>query len=112
MTSEEETRIARTESAFRHVNERIAETAENFSSGDAEFICECADADCRERIEAPLEEYEEVRSASTTFLVAEGHEIPAYEHVRQRRRGYLIVEKMTRGLKSAVRRTDPRAEPA
>ena len=110
MTTEEEARIARTESAFRHVNERIAETSETFSSGDAEFVCECADAECRERIEAPLHEYEEVRAEPTTFLVADGHEVPAYEHVRKQRRGYLIVEKMTRGLARAVRRTDPRAE--
>jgi hypothetical protein len=110
MTTQEEARIARAESAFRHVNERIAETAERFDSGDAEFVCECADADCHERVEAKLEEYEEVRAEPTTFLVAEGHEVPAYEHVRGGRRGYLIVEKMTRGLRHAVRRTNPRAE--
>jgi hypothetical protein len=111
MTTDEEARIARTESVFRHVNERIAEATENFDSDEAEFVCECADAECHERIEAPLEEYEDARAASTTFLVAEGHEVPAYEHVRRQRRGYLIVEKMTRGLKKAVRRTDPRTDP-
>lgn len=110
MTTEEEARIARTEAAFRHVNERIAETAERFESDDADFVCECADAACHERIEAPLDEYEGVRAEPTTFLVAEGHEVPAYEHVRRRGRGYLIVEKMTKGLRSLVRRTDPRTE--
>ncbi len=109
-TTQEEARIARTESVFRHVNERIAETAERFESGDAEFVCECADSECHERVEARLEDYEEVRAEPTTFIVAEGHEVPAYEHVRSRRRGYLIIEKMTRGLRHAVRRTDPRAE--
>jgi hypothetical protein len=110
--NEEEARIARTESVFRHVNERIAETAETFDTGDAEFVCECADVDCQQRIEAPLTEYEHVREEPTTFLVAEGHELPAHEHVRRRRRGYLIVEKVTRGLAAAVRRTNPRAESA
>lgn len=110
--NEEEARIARTESAFRHVNERIAETSERFDSGDAEFVCECADVDCQERIEAPLAEYEQVRAEPTTFLVAEGHELPAHEHVRRRRRGYLIVEKVTRGVAAAVRRTNPRTESA
>lgn len=95
---------------FRHVNERIAETTERFESGDAEFVCECADSECHERVEARLEDYEEVRAEPTTFLVAEGHEVPAYEHVRHRRHGYLIIEKMTRGLRLAVRRTDPRTE--
>ncbi len=96
---------------FRHVNERIAEATEQFDSDDAEFVCECADADCHERIEAPLGEYEEIRAEATTFLVTEGHEVPAYEHVRSRRRGYLIVEKVGSSLAKAVRRTDPRAEP-
>jgi hypothetical protein len=109
---EEEARIARTESVFRHVNERIAETAETFDSGNAEFVCECADVGCQERIEAPLDEYEQVRAEPTTFMVADGHEVPAYEHVRRRRRDYLIVDKMTRGLVNAVRRTNPRAESA
>ncbi len=108
----EEARIARTESVFRHVNERIAETIEQLDSAEAEFVCECADVDCHERIEAPLHEYEDVRARSTTFLVAEGHEVPAYEHVRSRRRGYLVVEKVGRRLAAAVRRTDPRAETA
>ena len=110
MTTEDEARIARTESAFRRVNEGIAETAEFFGSDGTEFICECADAECQDRIEAPLEVYEDVRAEPTQFLVAEGHEIPAYEHVRRRRRGYLIVEKVTRGLRALVRRSDPRAD--
>ncbi len=109
---DEEARIARTESVFRHVNERIAETAERFESGEAEFVCECADAECHRRIEAPLDEYESVRAEPTTFLVADGHEVPAYEHVRGRRNGYLVVEKVTRRLASAVRRTNPRTKPA
>jgi hypothetical protein len=108
MTTEEEAQIAQTESVFRYVNERIAETAELFAAGDAEFVCECADAQCYHRIEAPLEEYEQVRTESTTFLISDGHDIPEYESVRERRRGYTVVEKMTRGLRLAVRRTDPR----
>ena len=106
----EEARIARTETVFRHVNERIAETAERFGSDQTEFVCECADVDCQDRLEVPLEEYEEVRTESTHFLVAEGHEKPRYERVVSKRRGYAIVEKFTRGLAAAVRRTDPRAE--
>lgn len=108
----EEAQIARTESVFRHVNERIAETAEHFEAGGAEFVCECAQVECQERLEAPLEEYEEIRAKPTMFLVADGHEVPAYEHIRKRGRGYLVVEKMTRGLRKAVRRTDPRTETA
>jgi hypothetical protein len=108
----EEARIARTESVFRHVNERIAETAERFGSDETEFVCECADAECHSRLEVPLDEYEDVREDPTQFLVADGHELPAYEKVVERRNPYLVVRKVGRALKAAVRSTDPRAEPA
>ena len=108
----EEARIARTESVFRHVNERIAETAERFGSGDAEFVCECADANCHHRLPATLDEYEEARRDSTTFLVADGHEVPEHERVVEHRRDYSIVRKVTRPLAAAVRRSDPRANVA
>jgi hypothetical protein len=38
--------------------------------------------------------------------------VPAYEHVRRRQRGYLIVEKVARGLAAAVRRADTRSQPS
>jgi len=107
-TTPEEARIARTESIFRHVNEGIAETAEFFGSQKTEFVCECADPACQHRVDLPLEEYEEVRSDSTRFLVAEGHVEPGYERVLERRRGYAIVQKLGHKLEAMVRRTDPR----
>jgi hypothetical protein len=42
---EPEIRLAKTESLFRDVNERIAESAQRFDAEDAAFVCECADAD-------------------------------------------------------------------
>jgi hypothetical protein len=108
--TEEETRIARTETVFRHVNERIAETAEGFGSDETVFVCECADPDCQHRLDVPIAAYEEVREESTHFIVAEGHEVPGYERVLEKRSGYAIVEKFTRRLAAMVRRTDPRAQ--
>lgn len=108
----EEARIARTETVFRHVNEGILETAERFGSDETEFVCECADADCQNRLEVPLDEYDEVREDATHFLIADGHEEPGYERVVKQQRGYAIVKKFTRGLAAAVRRTDPRADTA
>lgn len=106
----EETRIARTENVFRHVNERIAETADFFGSDETEFVCECADVTCQHRVEVPLDEYEQVRDDGTQFIVAEGHELPAYERVVKHRRGYAIIRKVGRALAAAVRRTDPRSD--
>lgn len=104
-------RIARTESLFRDVNERIAETAESFGANDAEFVCECADADCAERIEATLDEYELVRADGIRFLVAPGHDEPEYERVLQRRGDHHVVAKSKdRGLARAARQLDPRSD--
>lgn len=105
----EEARIARTENVFRHVNERIAEAAETFDAAETDFVCECADPNCQHRLEVPLKEYEEVRDDGTQFLVAEGHEVPAYERVVKQRSGYAVIRKVGRALAAAVRRTDPRA---
>jgi hypothetical protein len=105
----EEARFARTENVFRHVNERIVETADRFGSDETEFVCECADPDCQHRLAVPLDDYEHVREDGTRFLVAQGHELPHHERVVKSRRGYAIVEKFRRGLAAAVRRSDPRA---
>lgn len=112
MKPSDEARIARTESVFRHVNERIAETVEGFETDETVFVCECSDPDCQHRLEVPLDTYEEVRAEGTRFIVAEGHEEPGYERVVKKRRGFAIVEKFTRRLAALVRRTNPRAEPS
>jgi hypothetical protein len=106
----EEARIARTENVFRHVNERIAETAEDFGSAEPVFVCECADPDCQHRVDVPIEEYEKARSDGTHFIIAPGHEEPGYERVVKKRRGYAVVEKFRRRLAALVRRSDPRAD--
>jgi hypothetical protein len=107
-----EVRIAKTEALFRDVNERIAEASERFDSNEAEFMCECADAACAERLEVPLAEYEQVREDATTFLLSPSHVRPDVERIVGHRRGYAIVKKMNSAVATIVRRLDPRAEPA
>jgi hypothetical protein len=111
MNRSEEARVARTESVFRHVNERIAETVGQLHMDETLFVCECADPACHHRVEVPLETYEEVRENPTRFIVADGHEEPAFERVVSKRRGFAIIEKITRRLRMLVRRSDPRATP-
>jgi hypothetical protein len=106
-------RIARTESLFRDVNERIAEVAENLGSDDAEFVCECADTECGERVEVPLHEYELVREDGARFLVAPGHVEPEYEHVLMRRSEHQVIAKSKDPrLAEAARGLDPRTDDA
>ena len=104
-------RIAKTEALFREVNERIAETSDRLDAEEAEFMCECADAGCSERLEVPLEEYESVRSDPTQFLLDPEHVEPKVETIVRRRRGYAVVQKFDRVVARLVRRLDPRAEP-
>ena len=111
MTPEREDRIAKTEALFRDVNERIAESAERFSADAAEFVCECADVSCTSRVEATLDEYDEVRSKPTHFLLVPGHEDPRIERIVKHGPRHAIVEKFERIVVQTVRRLDPRAEP-
>jgi hypothetical protein len=106
---EPEVRIAKTESIFRDVNERIAESAQRFDGEDAAFVCECGDPDCTERIQASLGAYEDVRSDGTQFLLAPGHEDERVEQVVRTRRRYNVVRKVNRIVAAHVRRLDPRA---
>ena len=103
----EELRIAKTESLFRDVNERIAESAQSVGLAQAELVCECADPDCGHRIEAPLEDYERVRADGALFLVAPEHEEAEHEQVVESRAGYRIIEKL-QAVGSAARRLNPR----
>jgi hypothetical protein len=103
----EELRIAKTESAFRDANERIVDSAQQVGLKQAEIVCECGDSDCGHRIEAPLEEYEEVRADGARFLIAPHHEEGAHEKVVEARPGYRVVEKL-RAVGSAARRLNPR----
>jgi hypothetical protein len=110
--NEQEERIARNEALFREVNERIAESAQRFDSDRAEFVCECADQDCTDRVEVTLEEYELVRADGTQFLLRPGHEDTRVENVVERRGRFAIVRKVNAAIARMVRRLDPRAEPA
>ena len=108
----EEARVAHTEALFRHVNERIAESAERFDASSAEFVCECADPNCADRVPATLEQYEDVRSDGTLFLLTPGHENDEIERVVERPHPRLaIVEKFNGVAARIVRRLDPRAHP-
>ena len=103
---------ARTEALFRDVNERIAESAQRFDADTTQFVCECADALCTHRLEATLDEYEEVREDGATFMLAPGHHQEDIERVVDDRGHFQIVEKVQRTVRQTVLHLNPRAEPA
>jgi hypothetical protein len=109
---DDEVKRARTEALFRDVNERIAESAQRFEADATQFVCECADPTCTDRVEATLDEYEDVRADATTFLLTPGHAHDDIERVVADRGGFHIVEKMQATVRATVRRLNPRAETA
>jgi hypothetical protein len=105
-------RGARTQSLFRDVNERVRAINQAFSPvvplGD--WICECSNQACSERIGLTLEEYEAIRSDPTRFAVAPdgSHVDLAIEDVVVENGRFRVVEK--KGLAADLATSvDPRA---
>jgi hypothetical protein len=111
--SAREARAARNQSLFREINERIEDLSAGFELRPpvAEWICECANDTCTERIQMSAAEYEAVRSTGNRFLVAPGdeHVWPDVERVTERNNRYWTVEK-TGYAGQLARKADPRDE--
>ena len=87
--------LARNEAVFRAVNERIRELGARFGSEGFEFICECADETCTERVRLTLEQYDHIRALARRFVVVSGHEAtPLVERVIFRSPQFSIVHKI------------------
>ena len=108
---ERDTRLARNETLYREVNERVFEVAEQFEA-DTEtpvgFICECGAADCTEPIPLTLTEYEAIRDEPTRFALVPGHELLEIESVIGRHPAYFVVDKREEEAQEVARETDPR----
>jgi hypothetical protein len=88
------TRIEENEQLFREVNERVAQMHRGFQTGpDPEWVCECGDENCVEKVAIPLADYQEIRARNVWFFVKPGHELVDAERIVDRRDGYLVVEK-------------------
>jgi hypothetical protein len=105
MTRREE-RIAKNEVLFREVNERVREVVP--AEGGIDFICECGEEGCTERVTLTATEYESVRADPVTFLIKPGHEVLEVEEVVEEHDRYFLVRKHAEEQVIA-RRADPRA---
>jgi hypothetical protein len=105
-----EERLARNEALFREVNERILAAADGYPADGHvyEFLCECADIGCVERIRLTTVEYEAVRSDSRRFVLAPGHARVAIETVVETQSEHLVVEKVG-SAGEVAEALDPRA---
>lgn len=102
--------MARNETLFREVNERIKRVNEHLATEDeADFICECGDDECTQPVSLTIVEYEEVRSDGTHFAVVPGHVVPDVERVVARNARFAVVEKTTPQAAGIAAREDPRS---
>ncbi|MEA2498317.1 MAG: hypothetical protein QOH26_722 [Actinomycetota bacterium] len=107
-------RIAKNETLFREMNERIEETvkgSEAPASDPTDYVCECGDKECTETLKILPADYEAIRKHPAQFMVLSGHVVPEAERVLDDRGAYLIVEKVGPGRVIASE-TDPRSESA
>ena len=94
MEEGQEKRLALNEALFRDVNERIREISDTFGQKDAtyDFLCECSDPTCADRVVLTAAEYEHVRADSTRFVVAKGHAMPEIESVVEQAKEIIVAE--------------------
>jgi hypothetical protein len=96
--SAREKRAASNQTLFRDVNERVKELNDGFtlSTPLGEWICECANDTCTERVEMSATDYEAVRNGGARFFTApsDEHVWPDVEIVTERNDRYWIVEKV------------------
>jgi hypothetical protein len=104
-------RIARNQALFREVNERLEGLNRTMSQliPVSDFICECANPECFERIGLTIPEYEALRADPTHFAVRHGHVFHEAERVVDERTGYSVVEKFEAAAGYAIR-SDPRRD--
>ena len=107
-----EARAAKNESRFREINERIERANEGFPFAFTvdTWICECTNETCAKRLQLSVEEYEDIRSDGTCFLVAPSkrHVCRDIESVNKRCDRYWVVKKNGQAGKLAER-ADPRS---
>ena len=68
-----------------------------------DFLCECSDPMCAERVVMTSAEYEYVRPDPTRFVVAKGHVLPEVESVVDRAKDHVVVEKEGEAADIAIR---------
>lgn len=107
---------AENELRFRTINEKVEELGEELFDDGSEaprvydFVCECDDAHCTERIAMTIAEYEALRAHAKRFVVAPAakHVNEAIERVVDRSSRYWVVEKTGEAAEIADA-DDPRA---
>lgn len=100
-------KLSRNEAAFRAFNEGVREVEERLGDPVGEFVCECSDDSCEERVRMPLDQYQQVRTSAIRFVIRKGHEVASLESVVHESADYAVVEKREGEAASIARGDDP-----
>jgi hypothetical protein len=101
--------MAENEALARKANERMAGWRERDRGEALElYFCECASAECTEKVTLRTSDYERVRSDPDRFCVAPGHEAPEIEKRLESHPGWVMVEKTAAQAREVAEDTDPR----
>ena len=99
-------RAAKNQVLFRGASERVKELNEAFSLVVplGEWMCECANTDCIERIEMSVAAYEAVRRHEARFFVtpSDKHFWPDVERVIEHNDRYWVVERIGQAGRAAT----------
>lgn len=105
-----EERVARNETLFREVNERIKQVNVGLATVEAtDYLCECGDEGCTDPISLTMAEYEAVRAEPTHFAVVSGHVVPDIEQVVASTNRYSVVAKTDPDAVKVAVAEDPRS---
>jgi hypothetical protein len=85
--------LIRTETLFRDVNEAVQVYYRVGEHTEAQFVCECSDATCVDKVRLTRAEYADVRHHPTRFFIVPGHEEDLVDRIVETRVGFTIVEK-------------------
>ncbi len=95
LVSLSERRFAANQTVFRRSNERLSRRLAVYALESIEYVCECGDDLCCDRITLLSSEYEHVRSRPAWFLIALDHEILSggSETIAETHEHYQVAEK-------------------
>jgi hypothetical protein len=85
--------LIRTETLFRDVNETVQVYFRVGERTEAQFVCECSDPSCVEKVSLTHREYADVRDHPTRFFVVPGHEVLIVDRVVDEQPSFTVVQK-------------------
>ena len=91
--SHDRAQLIRTESLFREVNEAVQVYFRVADHTEGQFVCECSDPTCVDKLRLTRGEYADIRGHPTRFFVVPGHEMDVVDRVVARDLAFTTVEK-------------------